>query len=342
MYPFIIIFFLSLFMPWHFCPSFGYVLPVMTNQAGSLTSFCTQAKANTINQQNGLKNDLKNQNIGRDMVLKNQNTALVNPLQNPAFTKDFAAQNPKAPKIAILYIATGRYIIFWDKFYEMMEQNFLPGLPKTYFIWTDAADKMFPSNVVRIYQPPLNWPEPTLKRYEMFKGKTKALEKYDYIFFINANMLPVRPVGVEIFPDENQGLTVVRHPGYYKAAPKDLPYDKNPHSHAYIPDGLGDMYVIGAFNGGTAKAYLKLIDELDQAIKKDDQNQVIARWHDESHLNKYILNKNPLVLSPVYGYPEDEYPSLNEFHDTYKMLILDKRKFGGHRYLRGQSNMPDK
>lgn len=77
------------------------------------------------------------------------------------------------PKIAILYIATGRYIVFWDEFYKKMEQNFLPDYPKTYFIWTDATDKKFPSNVKRIYQKQLEWPLITLKRFEMFMEQTE-------------------------------------------------------------------------------------------------------------------------------------------------------------------------
>ena len=41
-------------------------------------------------------------------------------------------------KVAILYVATGRYICFFDDFYASMEKNFLPGVPKTYFVWTDC------------------------------------------------------------------------------------------------------------------------------------------------------------------------------------------------------------
>ena len=244
------------------------------------------------------------------------------------------------PKIAILYIATGRYIVFWDEFYKKMEQNFLSDYPKTYFIWTDATDKKFPSNVNRIYQKQLEWPLITLKRFEMFMEQAEQLKDYDYIYFLNANMLPMHPVGDEILPTEEQGITVVMHPGYYKVSNNHLPYDRNPNSEAYIPLGQGKMYAMGGFNGGRAKAYLKLISDLNQVTEKDAQNQIMARWHDESHLNKYILDKNPLVLSPAYGYPEEGYHSLIEFKDNYKMLILDKRKFGGHNYLRGITDKP--
>jgi hypothetical protein len=39
-------------------------------------------------------------------------------------------------QVAILYIALGRYTIFWDEFYESCEK-FLTPCDKHYFIWTD-------------------------------------------------------------------------------------------------------------------------------------------------------------------------------------------------------------
>lgn len=245
-----------------------------------------------------------------------------------------------APKIAILYIATGRYIIFWDDFYQKAEQNFLPHYDKTYFVWTDDMQREFPKNVVRIYQRQLEWPLITLRRFDMFRGQAEQLKKYDYIYFLNANMLPVRPVGDEILPTKNQGLVVTAHPGYYKAANAYFPYDRNPRSRAYIPNGKGSIYAMGGFNGGRAPEYLKLIEECDKAVRKDAENHVMAKWHDESHLNKYILDKNPLVLPPAYAYPQEGYASLHEFKDSHKILILDKRRFGGHAYLRGLSEKP--
>ena len=41
-------------------------------------------------------------------------------------------------KAAILYIATGKYTVFWKEFYESFEKNFLPQTKKTYFLFTDA------------------------------------------------------------------------------------------------------------------------------------------------------------------------------------------------------------
>ena len=41
------------------------------------------------------------------------------------------------PKTAILYIATGRYIVFWKDFHRACEKFFLPHHEKTYFVFTD-------------------------------------------------------------------------------------------------------------------------------------------------------------------------------------------------------------
>ncbi len=39
-------------------------------------------------------------------------------------------------KVAILYIALGRYITFWKDFYESCEKHLGP-CEKQYFVWTD-------------------------------------------------------------------------------------------------------------------------------------------------------------------------------------------------------------
>ena len=61
---------------------------------------------------------------------------------------------------------------------------------------------------------------------------------------------------------------------------------------------------MGALNGGEANEYLKLIETCSIAIHDDYQNGIIAFFHDESHLNKYLSDKQCLSLSPSYGYPE--------------------------------------
>ncbi len=89
-------------------------------------------------------------------------------------------------------------------------------------------------------------------------------------------------------------------------------------------------------NGGTVKAFLDMARELSQNIKKDWETGIVALWHDESHLNKYFLNRKPLVL-------DDDY-CMDACRRTWrrpgKILIRDKNsyKYGGCKYLRGESD----
>jgi hypothetical protein len=87
---------------------------------------------------------------------------------------------------------------------------------------------------------------------------------------------------------------------------------------------------MGGFNGGRSFYYRELIKTLKENIDIDLQNGIIAIWHDESHLNRYMLDKSPKILTPSYGYPDG-----SEFQFEKKIIILDKNKFGGHDSLRG-------
>lgn len=246
-------------------------------------------------------------------------------------------------KIAILYIATGRYTVFWKDFYKNCEKYFLPNHEKTYFIFTDSEEIKLEKNVVKINQPYLGWPYDTLMRFDMFMKVEEQLKEFDYIYFMNATMFPVATVGEEVLPTDEQGLMVMYHPGYYKCDRSTYNYDENPQSLAYIPKYKGEYYFMGCFNGGTAKAFLKLIKDLDSATKKDLEKGIIALWHDESHLNKYMLDKKPLIVTPEYGFPEGmpfNQENLAEFKNNIKILIKDKGspKYGGHAWLRGVSD----
>ncbi len=247
-------------------------------------------------------------------------------------------------KIAILYIATGKYITFWENFYKQTEKYFLPRHEKTYFLFTDHDDLIVPKNVVKVHQDQLPWPYVTFKRFHFFEGIKEKLEKFDYIYFLNGTMLPQAAINEEIFPTKEQEIMLTIHPGAFLKMDHDtFTYDRNPKSKAYIPYGQGHYYFMGGFNGGTSEGFLKLIKTCREWSDIDMKNNQMPLWHDESMLNSYIVNKiyrgggHPLILLPEYAIPENfEKWEVDELYPFKKMIIINKENHGGHRFLRGQ------
>ena len=83
-------------------------------------------------------------------------------------------------RIGILYICTGRYSIFWKKFYQSTEKSFMQGLPciREYYVFTDNPclyGEKKNKRIHRIYQENLGWPDNTLMRFSIvFKNKGTA------------------------------------------------------------------------------------------------------------------------------------------------------------------------
>lgn len=246
-------------------------------------------------------------------------------------------------KTAVLYIATGRYLTFWKDFFESSERYFLRGIHKSYFVFTDSS----PSDVAHSCSSKVNvfhldkygHPRDTLYRFRTFLTAESELEGFDYIFFFNANVKFIREVNADILPSAGEGLVCALHPLMSKADNKSYPYERDSGSLAYIPMGSGKVYVQGALIGGTSKAFLDMSRQLKKNIDDDLDKGIVAVWHDESHLNRYILKKNPKLLGLEYLCP-DTLKYRRRCGWRQKILLLEKSsfKYGGIDYIRGKTD----
>ena len=235
-------------------------------------------------------------------------------------------------KIAILNISIGRYSIFWEDFYKTCEMNFIPEIEKDYYVFTDCK-KMYRENDDRvkiIHQENLGWPFNTMKRFRMFKRVEDKLVDYDYVFFINGNALFKEELSKDFIKKDKSIITII-HPGIFGTPRVKMPFERNPESNAYIGFGEGKYYVQGAFIGGTGKAFVEMIDKLDILTEDDLKKDIIAVWHDESFLNKYILNRNDVqIMGRQYLYYEEYVFPWNPI-----ILLRNKRAYGDLKGFRG-------
>ena len=231
--------------------------------------------------------------------------------------------------IGILIICTGNYSVFFNSLYDSCEEFFLKKHKKTYYVFTDG-EIYKKDNIVKFEQPHMGFPNDTLKRFHLFKQKHESLIKEDYLFFLNANMLCVSEVGDEIIPNQNSDFLMgVHHPGFYNKSNNEYTYERNINSKFNIPYGQGTYYYQGCFNGGRSKEFLEMSDKLSGLIDVDLSNGIMPIWHDESALNWYFKDINPLLVNPGYSYPEGWSIPFDS-----KIIQRDKNKFGGYDYLR--------
>lgn len=241
-------------------------------------------------------------------------------------------------KVGILYICTGKYSAFWERFYRNSQKNFFTenDVEKHYFVFTDD-NKIKSTELIHVYEKKSEgFPLDSLKRFELFLSIENDIKNMDFIFFLNANMDFVQKVGKEILPnDEHSGLLGVLHPGYYNSPKEQLPYERNKKSKAYIPYIKNHQYkyYMGGFNGGKTKDFLKLCKVCNDNIISDENNKIMACFHDESHINAYFFNKQILALPPEYGFPED-----SKLPFEPKTIILNKAKHYGDFFIKEYAN----
>ena len=242
--------------------------------------------------------------------------------------------------IGLICICTGKYIMFLERYLETFIKYFCPENKKTFFILTDSNIeglvikyqtkniKIVPNN-----QNKLGWPYDSLFRFKMINSlaETNAFEGIDVLFFTNANLICVDNIShVDVLID--QGLICTHHPCFYEKENKIHTFENNPRSTAFVPLDSRYHYYQAALFGGTREEFLIMSKVIDQRIQEDERNGLMAVWHDESHLNRYLLMdvKPTKILMPRYLKPENQ----RDVEPPIKIVQLDKNGYGGHSFLR--------
>lgn len=223
-------------------------------------------------------------------------------------------------KICILTIATNKYINFVQKLYDNIEEFFLPEHEKTCLLFTEHECETT-DNVRISHIEHEQWPIPTLKRYNYFIKEKEFILQHDYCFYFDVDMRIDKIIGNEILGD----LVATKH--FYKVGEdvNKFSYERNPNSLAYIPFGQGKAYYAGGFNGGKTQNFIKMSEIIANNVNKDLQNSIIAVWHDESHMNRYMIDNPPtLELSSEYCYPEPELEIASHLNYEPKIIALLK------------------
>ncbi|MFQ5809781.1 MAG: hypothetical protein ACE5JM_09205 [Armatimonadota bacterium] len=211
------------------------------------------------------------------------------------------------PTIAVVAIATGPYVSLAHALGDSVRQHFPPG-----------TDFRMIGGHCRAWWPHLPWPLGTLLRYHALLAESRLWCTDDYAYLIDADMRVVAPIGEEIL---GQSVAVL-HPGYHESPRHDLPYETQPDSTAAVASREGDSYYSGALVGGEAAEFHGRCQDIAGMIDEDMRNHVIARWHDESYLNRDLIDHPPtIVLPPTYCSPQSgHYPG----SQPAKIVALDK------------------
>lgn len=240
-------------------------------------------------------------------------------------------------KIAILYICTGKYDVFWEGFYNSCEKMFFPDVEKNYYVFTDSRALIETKNkgIQCFYQKKNGWPYDTLLRYNWICMIQDKLRKYDACFFMNSNSQFLRRVDQSVIPLPTPQMPLVfwiHSHNYDDYTGLSFHPERNPISTAYIPEGEECRAYGGGFWGGTGEAIVEMCCTLRDRIAQDLNNGYIAVWHDQSHLEKYgseheVFNiPNGIIASEENADLENVY-----------MIFRDKRHFGGNDSLRDVS-----
>lgn len=214
------------------------------------------------------------------------------------------SQSQHASRIALTYIATGPYHVFFKTFRESALKHFFPGSSKHFFVFTDDLEKFPWQDVTTLHEPFRQWPYPTLMRFEMFMRIAKELRDFDLVYFANANSLVVADVESDVMPDSSGLAGAVSHPFVYSPSNLDWNYERRPESSAYIHPGDGIAYFRGGFFGGLPEKFLSLSETCAFMVNQDLSKGLIARCNDESYLNRYFIDHPPRILDPSYCFAE--------------------------------------
>lgn len=229
--------------------------------------------------------------------------------------------------ILLHIIATNKYDRYIDGVIESARKHFFKDDNLKIALYTDSEFFLNNNeeNVFKFRIEHESWPGPTLKRFHYFDLAKDLIKSTDFSFYIDVDSLFVKDIDNKTLGiDEHFSGTIgTLHPGFYGKCGTP---ERRPESLAYIPYTSRNSYFCGGFFGGTSEHFCELITVLKNNIDTDLSRDIIAIWHDESHLNRYFLSNPPsIVLGLGFSCPEESRSRESHFMDP-SIVFLDKEE----------------
>lgn len=169
-------------------------------------------------------------------------------------------------KVAILYICTGSYDVYFEGFYETAKKLLLPDCEKHYFVWTTNTDKIPQADDITIFERPKEkWPLSVMKKFHYFLDIEEELKGFDYCIYFNANCKFIRTVLPKHLHLGEKPLFATKH-CYENDV--EASTEKNPLSKGYIPHSNYEYICSGLF-GGVPSHFIDMCKELDEWAQHD-------------------------------------------------------------------------
>lgn len=225
-------------------------------------------------------------------------------------------------KIAFVTISTNKYIQYAENLLESMHEYAFANTQHQvdFFIFTNIPE-LFKNrfgriNSIGVHLSHVPFPLISLLRYHYYSS-CQTLKDYDYIYHIDCDMIVKDTIGSEILGHR----VCVSHPSMASFQTNlSFPYDRNINYNAGVKFGEGTHYYQNCFQGGEGKEFLNMCNILKNRCEEDLRKNYIALWHDESYMNKYMIENPPsVVLPPTYAQPQS-WPSFGET----KIMHIDK------------------
>jgi hypothetical protein len=234
----------------------------------------------------------------------------------------------KNHNVAYLSIATNQYVHYWASMIESANLVFGQNDAVSFIVFTDQKDfcesiaVTHPNLHISVVQiESLKWPEATLLRYKIYSKFAHGIDA-DVLCHIDADMLFLaNPYEFLVPSDWKKGVALVAHPGYFRNSKngvslqqrcKDLfrmirtgglgTWETNRKSTAFVRRRKRNVYVCGGSWMAKKENFISLISNLNRSTEEDYENGVMAKWHDESHLNRWASENEFTILSPSFCY----------------------------------------
>jgi hypothetical protein len=246
--------------------------------------------------------------------------------------------NPSKIGLTILVIATRKYVSFAQNLIATIEANVDPKCNCQILMFTDQPEHFKNVNLrhhtLEIIQiPSLGWPYATLLRYSIFR-RHFSLINGEFVMYLDADTEVARPIQlVEISSAvADKSVALVLHPGYFgvnRSLNRFLtlrigPWESRRASTAYVQRTQRKQYVCGGVWMGRKEGIRNLVTELANHVDIDNSNGLIAKWHDESHLNYWFSKNNCSVLDPSWAFSDMYSEKLRDYQIDPIIRVIDK------------------